>query len=396
MSLNCGLALMFYAQEAVFVPHLKNGISPMALVAESVQRYFQGASGYMMPFRNVCDPRWHSSRETAAYLVISAWYVIRTIGGVEQLHHWLKPLECLGNNIASKFDSDGVINDGNARMWFDTYNMQGADAYSNAADYKAFRCLADLETLAGRPEMARRYRADAARIKAAYMRVFFDPRTGVLAGWRSDDGKLHDYMFPWVNGYAICRTGLVPHPMARAILERLLVKMRQIGFHSYRLGLPTNLIPFSPAGYVPHTSGAPRDSNGMDTWQIYMNGGATPAFDYYFIQALYKEGLHKQAEHLLWALVASYERGTFNAGFGERGYRQRNPVGSAFYVWNGSRGAGEGYLPEDWGGLEAIFTGHYGIGFDKHGYFLEPWSPLKGQTVKLDLPYMGKLVPYIR
>ena len=87
--------------------------------------------------------------------------------------------------------------------------------------------------------------------------------------------------------------------------------------------------------------------------------------------------------------------GDFNAGIQLPGQQQRNPIGSAFYRWDGSHGAGEGYLPEDWDGVEALFTGHYGIGFNEHGYYLEPWSPLKGKTIRLDLPYMGKLVPNV-
>jgi hypothetical protein len=151
----------------------------------------------------------------------------------------------------------------------------------------------------------------------------------------------------------------------------------------------------SPADYIPHTSGAPKQADGMDTWQVYMNGGATPAIEYYFIQALYQTGQRAAAERLLWPLVSSFEAGTFNAGIQLPHEKQRNPVGSAFYQWDGSRGRGEGYLPENWDGVEALFTGHYGIGFDKDGYYLEPWSPLKGQVVKLGLPYMGKEVPFI-
>jgi hypothetical protein len=41
---------------------------------------------------------------------------------------------------------------------------------------------------------------------------------------------------------------------------------------------------------------------------------------------------------------------------------------------------------------DALFTGHFGIGFDEHGYFLEPWSPLKGQSSRPQMPYMGKTV----
>lgn len=395
MSVPCGLAILFYAQEALFAPQLKDGISPMALVGASVDRYFQGAPGYQMPNSNVCAPDWWSSRETAAYLVISAWYVIRTVGGEEQLQRWLEPLECLANHIESQFGPDGLVyHRGRGNMWFDTYKYQGADAYSNAADFRAFQCMADLEILAGRPESAKRYQADANRIKAVYFKLFYNRETGVLAGWRAEDGKLHDYMFPWVNGFAICQ-GLVPPEKAKAILQVLLAKMDKIDFHSYHLGLPTNLLPMSPTDYVPHTSGAPKRADGMDTWQVYMNGGATPALEYYFIQALYQTGQYETAERLLWPLMQSYEKGTFNCGIQLPNQKQRNPVGSAFYEWNGSRGRGEGYLPEDWGGVEALFTGHYGIGFDKDGYYLEPWSPLKGQKVKLALPYMGKNVPYV-
>lgn len=393
MSIDCGLAMLFYAEQAVYAPHLQDGISPMELVGASVDRYFEGVRGYMMPNLNVYAPDWKSSRETPAYLVISGWYVIRTIGGMPQLNRWLKPMEAVANRIEGYFDKDGLVNEP-GKEWFDVYDFQGPDAFSNAADYRAFLCMADVETLAGRPGIAKRYRDDAARIKAVYFKTFFNPASGVLAGWKSPDGKLHDYMFPWVNGFAIYQ-GLVPHEQAKAILQTMLDKMNSIGFHSFQLGLPTNLIPMSPADYFPHTSGAPKQPDGMDTWQIYMNGGATPPYEYYFIQSLYQTGLIQDAERLLWPLMQSYGNGTFNAGIELPGQKQRNPVGSAFYEWDGSRGRGEGYLPEDWQGVDALFTGHFGIGFDERGYFLEPWSPIKEQRIKLDLPYMGKNVPYI-
>jgi hypothetical protein len=393
MSINCGLAMLFYAEQAVWAPHLEDGISPMALVGASVDQYFKGARGYMMPNVNVYAPDWKSSRETPAYLVISAWYVIRTIGGLPQAHEWLKPMEAVADRIEAHFGGDGLV-DEPGKEWFDVYDFQGPDAFSNAADYRAFLCMADVETLAGRLDLAKRYRGDAERIKAVYFKTFFNPATGVLAGWKSPDGKLHDYMFPWVNGFAIYE-GLVPAEKGKAMLQTMLAKMESIGFHSFQYGLPTNLIPMSPADYIPHTSGAPKRPDGKDTWQVYMNGGATSPYEYYFIQALYKNGLKDDAERLLWPLMQSYEKGTFNAGIELPGQQQRNPVGSAFYVWDGSRGRGEGYLPEDWQGLDALFTGHFGIGFDEHGYFLEPWSPLKGQRIRLGMPYMGRDIPYV-
>jgi hypothetical protein len=389
MSINCPLAMIFYAEQAVWAPHLEDGISLMALVRASVDGYFNGARGYTMgSLKNVFTPDWTASRETPAYLVISAWYVIRTIGGIPQVNEWLNPMEAVTNRIESRFGKDGLVWE-EGREWFDVYDFQGPDAFSNAADYRAFLCMADVEDLAGRHAMAKRYRGDAERIREAYFKTFFNPDTGVLAGWKSPDGKLHDSMFPWVNGFAIYE-GLVPAEQAKSILQTMLAKMDSIGFHSFELGLPTNLIPMSPADYVPRTSGAPKQPDGKDTWQVYMNGGATSPYEYYFIQALYQNGMVKDAERLLWPLMQSYEKGTFNAGIELPGQRQRNPVGSAFYVWDGSRGRGEGYLPEDWQGVDALFTGHFGIGFDEHGYFLEPWSPLKGRKIKLDMPFMGK------
>ncbi len=394
MSINCPLAMIFYAEQAVWAPHLEDGISPMALVRASLDGYFNGARGYTMSsLKNVFTPDWTASRETPAYLVISAWYVIRTIGGVPQAHQWLKPMEAVTNRIESRFGNDGLVWE-QGREWFDVYDFQGPDAFSNAADYRAFLCMADVEDLAGRHELAKRYRGDAERIKGAYFKTFFNPDTRVLAGWKSPDGKLHDYMFPWVNGFAIYQ-GLVPAEQAKSILQTMLARMDAIGFHSFDLGLPTNLIPMSPADYVPHTSGAPRQPDGKDTWQVYMNGGATSPYEYYFIQALYQNGMVNDAERLLWPLMQSYAKGTFNTGIELPGQRQRNPVGSAFYTWDGSRGRGEGYLPENWQGVDAIFTGHFGIGFNEHGYFLEPWSPLKGQKIKLNMPFMGNNVEFV-
>jgi len=78
------------------------------------------------------------------------------IGGVSQAHEWLKPMRrCRSNRIA--FDADGLVNEP-AKEWFDVYDFQGPDAFSNAADYRAFLCMADVESLAGRSAQAKRTR----------------------------------------------------------------------------------------------------------------------------------------------------------------------------------------------------------------------------------------------
>ena len=121
-----------------------------------------------------------------------------------------------------------------------------------------------------------------------------------------------------------------------------------------------------------------------------MNGSITPPYSHYFIMALYRHGFRDEAEKMLWAQVGSFDKGTFNSGVRIGTMPCRNPVGSAFFKWDGSSAEGEGYLPENWHAYASIFAGHYGIRFDERGYSLERWSPLKGQRLRCGLPVMGK------
>ena len=93
------------------------------------------------------------------------------------------------------------------------------------------------------------YQAAADKLRAAYFKTFYNPATGVLAGWKSTDGQLHDYYFLWVNGIAI-HYGLVPKDRANAIMDCLLAKMKAVGYNRFDLGLPGNLIPIPRKDYV--------------------------------------------------------------------------------------------------------------------------------------------------
>src|ERR1019366_7973071 len=106
---------------------------------------------------------------------------------------------------------------------------------------------------------AARYRKRAEEIRAAYLDAFLDPTVGVLGGWRSRDGELHNYYFPFVNGIAV-RYGLIEGEQARLAMDRILAKMDAVGYRDFSLGLPGNLIPIRRADYVePDVSaGSPR------------------------------------------------------------------------------------------------------------------------------------------
>ena len=137
------------------------------------------------------------------------------------------------------------------------------------------------------------YRQAADRLQAAYFDAFYNPDTGVFGGWRSADGQLHDYYFLFVNGIAICYE-LVPADKAHAIMDRLLAKMREVGYTRFDLGLPGNLVVIPRRDYVhldPRWGGGEREDN-LDGFQRYENGGASACFVYFTVAALYKLDRH--------------------------------------------------------------------------------------------------------
>ena len=393
VSTNCPLSLQFYAEMGLYAPRLQDGLEVMDLVTASVDRYLDGLGGhlYWQGVKVEVTPpgKWHGSLETGGFMLNSAWYAVHTVGGKPLIERWLPRLEALAGHLeAHDTDGDGIVDSGDGGHWFDTYNLSAGvkEAHSSAVNYEAFMHLAELETSAGRKEQAAHYRQRAQLIKDNYLKVFFNPETGVIGGWRDKEGKLHDPIFPWVNGYAIC-AGLVDDKLANQILDRLFAQMKKIGFTQFQYGLPTNLIPLQADEWNHH---------GVRGWQEYMNGSITPPYSNYVIMALYKMGRREQAEELLWPQIASFDKGTFNSGVAIPYMRRRNPVGSAFYVWDGSRANGEGYLPENWHAYAGIFAGHFGIHFDETGYSLEPWSPLKGKRVPCGLPVMGKIQEFMQ
>ncbi len=130
--------------------------------------------------------------------------------------------------------------------WWDTIGFGHQDAYSNALGYSALRGMAALANRLGETSDAARYSSRAEAIRKAFVPAFLNPQTGVLAGWRSRDGQLHDYYFPFVNGIAV-RYGLIDGELARQVMDRILAELDKVGYRDFSLGLPGNFIPIRRA-----------------------------------------------------------------------------------------------------------------------------------------------------
>jgi hypothetical protein len=296
-------------------------------------------------------------------MLISAWDYVEMSGDRKWLAARIGQLEKIGNYAISRdIDDDGLIeavptgNRGTLKgkmrssCWFDAINFGHKDAYSNALLYRGFCCLADLEAQLGRADQSGKYADRAKRLQRAYGPTLINPKTGWVAMWISADGEMHDYASPVVNGYAI-EYGLVDREKGREMLRKLHAKLEAVGFANVRLGVPCVLDPIPPDDYLQPAIGAPRQPDGRDTWQQYMNGAITAGQVYHFLAAHYVAGMDKQGDELLDVMLPTQFRGGF-----QNGVQDAYPRGLDWQTWEGKPAGYEGFLADNARFLLAVLT----------------------------------------
>jgi len=359
-----------YALVASRCPPLADGLRATDLMRDTLDRYLAGMKGYgMRGYRGVTadkDRYPHDSLDTFPSLVISAAEYVRATGDAEWLKKNYEGIEAWTARILA-FDSDGdglieypLSGDTGSwpevlkcrpANWWDAIGFGHKDAYSNALAYRALLDMADLAGRAGKGARSREYRDKAEQLRRAYVPTFYNPATGVLAGWRSADGQLHDYYFTFVQGLAIS-VGLVPAARANQIMDRLLAKLKEVGYGHFEFGLPGNLVPVRREDYITteHRWGGSQKDDGSDGFQIYENGGASACHVYWTLQALYQLGRRKDADGILFPLLDGFEKGNFQ-GFGPGGLTYD------WRAWDGTPHGYEGLLVDNFLALLTVPTG---------------------------------------
>jgi hypothetical protein len=363
----CAFTLFEYSAVAERTPPLAPGVTALDLVRQTLDRYLGGMQAY-----GVADP----SERTLPYdfvdtypsLVLAAWDYVRGSKDAAWLEKNYAGLKVwAGKMLAMDRDGQGLLEypaSGNSGSWWredkqmilrpanwwDTIGFGHQDAYSNAIAYPALLGMAEMARQAKRPEDARLYASRAEKLRAVYYSTFYNPATGVLAGWKSADGKLHDYYFTFVNGMAITY-GLVPRERANPIMDRLLAKMKAVGYTHFEYGLPGNLIPVRREDYVDlaKSAGGPEKEDGSDGFQIYENGAASGNFAYYTLEALYRLGRRPEADAMLFPMLRGYENGLFQG---------RGPNGKTYdwKAWDGTPNGYEGLLVDNYMTLLAVLS----------------------------------------
>ncbi|MGA7413468.1 MAG: hypothetical protein WBW33_23545 [Bryobacteraceae bacterium] len=341
--------VFMYSKMAIQMPPLAEGLSALDILRQTLDRYTGGMKGYgMAGYGDIKALKYDFLDVYPSLVLAAADYESASHDRVWLLRNYATVKAWADKMIQFDTDGDGLMEyplSGNSGSWtakvtirpanwWDTIGFGHKDAYSNALAYGAFQAISRLSRRAGHPEDARLFEARAKKLKAVYYATFYNPATGVLAGWKSADGRLHDYYFLFVNGAAVTY-GLVSPEQGNAIWDKLLAKMKEVGYARFDLGLPGNLIPIRREDYV-HLEkrfGGPDREDGSDGFQIYENGGATACYAYFTIQALRELGRDQAADAILYPMLKAFEDG---------GFQGRGPNGQT-YDWKDWNGGPHGY-----------------------------------------------------
>lgn len=369
----CAFTLFEYSAVAKQTPPLAPGLTALDIVRQTLDRYLQGMKGYGITGYVFDDPtNPYDYTDTYPSLLIAASDYFE--GSKDK--SWLKRNYAGLKDWATKLlamdkDGDGLIaypesgNSGSwshkllppplqfskhAANWWDDIGFGDKDAYGNALAYRALLDMANMAKQAGHREDSDLYFSRAEKLHAVYFNTFFNPATGVLGGWRSADGVLHDYYFTFVNGVAITY-GLVSPKVGNELMDHLLTKMREVGYTHFEYGLPGNLIPIRRDDYLEPRGewGGAEKEDGTDGFQIYENGGASACYVYFMIQALYQLGRHEEADAILFPMLRAFE---------DRGFQGIGPNGRSYdwKAWDGTPYGYEGLLVDGYMTLLAVLS----------------------------------------
>ena len=365
----CAFTVYEYADMARHTPELVKGLTALDLVRETLDRYLAGFVAYGMPgykMFDTSDPDTqfpHSSLDTYPSLLIAAYDYVDGSGDQRWLRQNYKGLRQWAERMtAANPDGSPLLEypeSGNSGSWtekitvrpsnwWDTIGFGHQDAYANALGYRALRGIAALAERAGETADAQKYRLRAQQIHDAYAKAFVDPQAGVVAGWRSRDGQLHNYYFPFVSGIAV-RYGLLDGEQARQAMDNILRKMESVGYNNFSRGIPGNLVPVRRADYVDLDPrfGGPAREDGTDGFEKYENGGTTASFAYFTMAALYHLSEKEKGDKILLPMLD---------GFTRQGFSGRAPNGLTYdwMDWKGGAHGYEGFLVDNYYALLAV------------------------------------------
>jgi hypothetical protein len=345
---------------ALKTPPLVDSLTALDLVRMSVERYLNGMKGYGMVgylegYEGAEVAGWHSpysSLDTYPSLVIAACNYIKGTNDIQWAQkYYARIKEWMDAQMKRDYDQNGLVEyelsgnsgswDGIVRPsnWWDTIGFGYEDAFSNTITYNALNLLAMVAEMIGKKDDAELYNRLAEKMKMKFFPTFYNPETGILAGWKSKDGKLHDYYFLMVNSMAVYYN-LVPGDKVKDVMMALWNKMQDVGYTDFSLGVPGNLVSVRKVDYShpdPRWGGGQLE-DGSDAFQRYENGGASINWSYFTLKSFQKAGLEEQFSKIAEGILEGISAGAFQGSCTEGGMTKD------WKTWSGECWGYEGFL----------------------------------------------------
>ncbi len=189
--------------------------------------------------------------------------------------------------------------------WWDNFAFGHKDIYFNYLCHRAIRELSELLEKLGRGSEAKKYRTQLEKFDKSFFDTFYNPETKLMAGWISKNGSVHDYGFTFAVSMGI-NEGLIPKAEGKRMLLLLLEIMKKEGYGDLRFGIPGNVKPVAPTDTI--------DWPCMSDWGQYENGGLNGMNGFHFLTAMYKVGLNKKADEILFTILNTYEKELTHSG----------------------------------------------------------------------------------
>ncbi len=343
-SMHCPICLDSWSENAIKFQPFNDGIDPVDFLRDTLERWLLDAPAYASG-KSIQDEDFLYEDEyvqsgTSALLGLAnllecrdddTWFNEHKERIIIQLER-MKKRDIDGDGIVESTHRVGISGEHQwSTNWWDVISFGYKDAFANAILYPALKRLGDVFSRKGMDDTGKHLLEWAENLKKHFLPVFFNEKTGWLAGWRCKKGQLHDYAFLFVNGAAV-HYGLVDGELAKQVMGRLWHELQVSGFVDYRLGLPGNL------WRIPDEDTAtPQHGKPLGT---YENGGATHSQAWHFVSGLHAVGMTKEGDLLLERLAESMTDGTAFGGVS---------TGVDWRTWDGRNCGYEGILCDQFG-----------------------------------------------
>ncbi len=359
----CAFTLFLSSMLALKTPPLVDSLTALDLLKMSIEQYLNGTKGYgMFGYSSSWKDKEfgnHNSKaepydflDTYPSMVISACnYILGSQDTKWAEQYYPKIKEWIEFQMKRDYNNNGLVEyelSGNSGSWngvvrpanwWDTIGFGHEDAFSNVLTYNALNLMLMVAEMLNKNDDAELYKQFAEKLKESYFKTFYNPKTEVLAGWKSKDGKLHDYYFLMVNSMAVYYN-LVPEHKIKDVMMALWNKMEEVGYNDFTLGVPGNLVSISKEDYTsrdPRWGGGEKE-DGSDAFQRYENGGASLNWSYYTLKAFKKAGLDEQLQKITEGILAGIDAGEFQGSCAEGGMTKD------WKNWKGECWGYEGFL----------------------------------------------------